>query len=106
MPYNSPDAESIIRELDKQSERQARMRKLNIQQSMLRHDWAYRWEEILQAVGVAPSPRLDARKAQLHRLADQVILDEDHLIRLRRAIWGELRLTNKTHVPHASRGEV
>ena len=77
MPYNSPDAESIVRELDKQSERQARMRKLNIQQSLLRHDWAYRWEEILQAVGVAPSPRLDARKAQLHRLADQVILDED-----------------------------
>jgi len=77
MPYNSPDAESIVRELDQQPERQARMRKLNIQQSLLRHDWAYRWEAILKAVGVAPSPRLDARKVQLHRLADQVIHDED-----------------------------
>ena len=77
LPYNSPDAESIVRELDQQPERQARIRKLNIQQSLLRHDWAYRWEAILKAVGIAPSPRLDARKAQLHRLADQVINDED-----------------------------
>ena len=60
LPYNSPDAESIVRELDQQPERQARIRKLNIQQSLLRHDWAYRWEAILKAVDVAPSPRLDA----------------------------------------------
>ena len=62
LPYNSPDAETIVRELDQQPERQARIRKLNVQQSLLRHDWAYRWEAILEAVGVAPSPRLDAQK--------------------------------------------
>ena len=77
LPYNSPDAESIVRELDQQPERQARIRKLNIQQSLLRHDWAYRWEAILKAVGVAPSPRLESRKAQLRHLADRVMEDED-----------------------------
>ena len=76
LPYNSPDAEAIVRELDQQPERQARIRKLNIQQSLLRHDWAYRWEAILSAVGLSPLPPLGARKDQLRHLADQVIKDE------------------------------
>lgn len=76
LPYNSPDAEEIVRELDQQPEREARIRKLNIQQSLLRHDWVYRWEAILKAVGVSPLPRLEARKEQLRGLADQVIEDE------------------------------
>jgi hypothetical protein len=76
LPYNSPNAEAIILELDQQPERQARIRKLNIQQSLLRHDWAYRWEAILKAVDVAPLPQLCARKKQLRLLADQVIEGE------------------------------
>lgn len=75
LPYDSPDAEVIVRELDRQPERQARTRKLNIQQSLLRHDWTYRWEAILKAVGVAPLPRLDARKDQLRNMAELVIED-------------------------------
>ncbi len=76
LAYNSPDAETIVRDLDQQPERQATIRKMNVQQSLLRHDWVYRWESILKLVGVAPLPRLEARKAQLRSLAERV-LDEE-----------------------------
>ncbi|MGA8088023.1 MAG: glycosyltransferase [Terracidiphilus sp.] len=76
LPYNSPDAEAIIRALDEEPERQARIQKLNVQQSLLRHDWAYRWETILGSVGLACSPRLALRKEKLQRLADEVIGDQ------------------------------
>lgn len=75
LPYDSPDAETIIRELDRQPERQDRIQKLNVRQSLLRHDWVYRWEEILKAVGIAPLPRLCTRKDQLSYLAELVIED-------------------------------
>ena len=73
LPYDSPDAEAIVRELDQQPERQDRIQKLNVQQSLLRHDWAYRWEAILQSVGLVCSPRLALRKKKLQRLAEEVI---------------------------------
>jgi len=76
LPYNSPDAEKIVLELDEQPEREARMRKLNMQQSLLRHDWAYRWEAILKAVGLDPLPQLNARKEQLRHLAEKVVQEE------------------------------
>lgn len=76
LPYNSPDAERIVRELDEQPERQAKMRRLNIQHSLLRHDWAYRWEAILKAVGVDPLPQLGTRKQQLCHLAKEVVEGE------------------------------
>jgi len=75
LPYNSPDAEAIVRELDQQPERQARIRRKNIQQSLLRHDWAYRWEAVLKSVGVDPLPSLFARKEQLRQLAEEVTDD-------------------------------
>jgi len=76
LPYNSPNAAAIVRDLDQQPERQTRIRNLNIQQSLLRHDWAFRWEAILKTVGLDPLPRLNARKEQLRHLANGVIKEE------------------------------
>lgn len=73
LPYNSPDADEIIRALDRQPERQAEIQKRNVQQSLLRHDWAYRWEAILQHVGLTGVPALAQRKKKLQYLADQVV---------------------------------
>ena len=71
LPYNSPEADEIVRELDAQPERQARMQKRNVEQSLLRHDWAYRWESILHLVGLEGLPQLAARKQKLASLAEQ-----------------------------------
>ena len=73
LPYNSPDAEAIVRELDDQPERCAKIRRLNVQQSLIRHDWVYRWETILNQVGATPLQGLEARKRQLQCLADGIL---------------------------------
>jgi hypothetical protein len=47
----------------------AQIRKNNIVQSLLRHDWLYRWNEILNMVGMEPRPALLARQKHLKKLA-------------------------------------
>ena len=73
LPYDSPDVRRVLTELDRQPERQSAMRRMNVHEALLRHDWAYRWEAILKAVGIAPLPQLEARKDHLRNLAGQVI---------------------------------
>jgi hypothetical protein len=75
LPYNSPDAEMIVKQLDRQPERQDRMRQMNVKQSLLRHDWAHRWEAILETVGIAPLSQLEARKKQLRERASSIAPD-------------------------------
>ncbi|MHC4529481.1 MAG: glycosyltransferase family 1 protein, partial [Planctomycetota bacterium] len=55
--------------LDAQPKRMAQIRKNNIVQSLLRHDWLYRWNEILNMVGMEPRPALLARQKHLKKLA-------------------------------------
>lgn len=40
--------------------------------SLLRHDWVYRWEQILEKVGLESTPEMLSRKAHLANLADKV----------------------------------
>jgi hypothetical protein len=77
LPYNSPDAESIVKELDQQPERQSRIRLMNAQQALLRHDWAYRWEAMLNAVSIAPLDKLEVRKKRLGTLAESMTADRE-----------------------------
>jgi len=38
----------------------------------MRHDWVYRWEAVLKAVGLEPTVELLQRKERLSRLAEAV----------------------------------
>jgi hypothetical protein len=69
LPYHSVDIDTLICDLDSQPERQERIRRTNVAQSLLRHDWAYRWEAILNAVGLQPTPQLAQRKERLKQLS-------------------------------------
>jgi hypothetical protein len=69
LPYDSPDVAAIVRELDKDPARQESARCRNMQQALLRHDWVYRWEAILKAVGMEALPQSKARKQRLQDLA-------------------------------------
>jgi hypothetical protein len=75
MAYNSSDIDRLIKELDCQPERQERIRQNNVGQALLRHDWAYRWEAVLQAAGLAPLPQLVVRKTRLRDLAHSILSD-------------------------------
>jgi hypothetical protein len=44
----------------------------NVIHSLRRHDWAYRWERILAAAGLAPSAAHARRVAELARRAEQM----------------------------------
>jgi hypothetical protein len=72
LDYGSSEIGQIIADLDRQPERQERIRRTNVVQSLLRHDWVYRWEAILGSVGLEPMQQLLERKERLHNLARQV----------------------------------
>ena len=69
MPFDCPEIVSLIRDLDRQPERQRKIRETNIVQCLLHHDWVYRWEAALAIAGLAPLPELSARKRRLQQLA-------------------------------------
>jgi len=76
LPYNSSEINTVMNELDQQPERQERIRRTNVVQSLLRHDWAYRWEAVLKSVGLEPMPELLQRKEHLQNLAEAVLQNE------------------------------
>jgi hypothetical protein len=41
-------------------------------EALLRHDWVYRWNEMLRVAGIEPSPRMAARERHLKDMADFV----------------------------------
>jgi hypothetical protein len=72
MPFDAPDVMKRIEELDADPARQARIRKDNVANALLRHDWVHRLRTILESVGVSPPPRMLEREARLRSLADAV----------------------------------
>jgi hypothetical protein len=72
VPFDSPNIADILAELDAQPERLERARNNNIIQSLLRHDWVYRWKSILNLVGLEPRPALVAREKRLKKLAKDI----------------------------------
>ncbi len=73
LPYGSPDIDAIIKDLDKDRERQDRIRRTGVAQALMRHDWVYRWERILEAVGLEPTEGMFGRKKRLGKLAEVVL---------------------------------
>ncbi len=76
LPYNSADIDEIVNALDNEPEKQDRMRRTNVKQALRRHDWVYRWEAILNVVGLEPMPGLFQRKELLRNLAEVMMQNE------------------------------
>jgi hypothetical protein len=72
LPYGADNIAEIIAELDTQPDRMSSIRRNNVVTSLLQHDWAYRWREILDIVGMKPSPALIAREKRLKEIAEAV----------------------------------
>lgn len=69
LPYNCEEVEDIIGAIESDPEKQERIRRKNVTEALTRHDWAYRWEAILQAVGLEPTLAMRERKETLLQLA-------------------------------------
>jgi len=76
LPYGSRDIDVIIKDLDADPERQNRIRQNGVVQALKRHDWVYRWEKILEAVGLEPMEGMVERKKRLGKLAEVVLQNE------------------------------
>jgi hypothetical protein len=72
LAYDSPEIDVIINELDRDPDRQERIRRTGVIQALTRHDWVYRWEAILQAAGREPMRRMLERKNRLRELAERL----------------------------------
>jgi hypothetical protein len=71
LPFDSANIDALMNELDGQPNRQQEIRRSNVVQALMRHDWAYRWETILKVAGLDPMPALLDRKECLGKLAKE-----------------------------------
>jgi hypothetical protein len=72
LPYDSTDIDVVIKDLDGDPKRQDRIRRTGVVQALMRHDWVYRWEAILNEVGLEPTQGMLERKDRLRKLAEVV----------------------------------
>jgi len=67
------DVMKVIAKLEADSDRLQGISQRNVGETLLRHDWAYRWKEILQVAGLEPLPAMAARERRLKELAESVL---------------------------------
>ncbi len=72
IPYDALDIADTIVDLATQPKRLARIRRDNIVNSLLRHDWVYRWRRVLEAVGLEVTPQMLLRESLLRDIAEKL----------------------------------
>jgi len=64
------DVQTVVRSLALDRSRVNEISKRNATEALLRHDWIYRWKDILRTVGMQPSSGLAVREKHLKQLAE------------------------------------
>jgi hypothetical protein len=64
------DVIKVLSSLEAEPERISAISRRNAAEALLRHDWVYRWKEILRVAGIEPSPRMKLREQRLRDLAE------------------------------------
>jgi hypothetical protein len=72
LEYDSTQATALIDELDADASRVQRARRANVTNMLRRHDWAHRWETVLDRLDLDPRQALIDRKAALEGRAREV----------------------------------
>lgn len=71
-----PDGSDVLQVMEKLNalpERVFSVSQRNAVESLLRHDWAYRWKELFEIIGLAPLPAMAARERRLKEAAESVL---------------------------------
>jgi Glycosyl transferases group 1 len=66
------DVMAVLADLGSDLERMAAISRRNVKESLLRHDWVYRWKEIFRVAALEPPPRMATREQRLKDLAELV----------------------------------
>ena len=70
LPFDSPDVARVLAQLDQDPPRLERIRRDNVRNAALRHDWVYRIRTVFQTLGLPLTAPMLAREAQLRTIAD------------------------------------
>jgi hypothetical protein len=73
LPFDSPDVAEILAGIDKDKERVERIRRENVRNAALRHDWVHRLRTVFETLGLPPTPAMIAREKSLQALAAQAL---------------------------------
>jgi len=73
LPFDSPDAGEFLESLDADPQRIERIRRDNVHQAALRHDWVHRLHAVFDTLGLRPTEAMLAREERLRSLAAQVL---------------------------------
>jgi glycosyl transferase family 1 len=69
LPFDSPDVGRRLAELDQDPARLARIRRDNVANAALRHDWVHRIRTVFETLGLQPTEAMLARERRLQALA-------------------------------------
>ena len=68
-PFDSPDAGELLAALDRDPSRLDRIRRENVRQAALRHDWVHRLRAVFATLGIPVTNAMLAREARLQAVA-------------------------------------
>jgi hypothetical protein len=72
VPFDSPDIGRVLADLNRDSERLRAVRRNNVREAALRHDWLHRMLVVFDALGLAPTEAMRARARRLDQIASQI----------------------------------
>ena len=64
------DIMAVLGDIGSDPQRMAAISRRNVKETLLHHDWVYRWNAIFRVVGIEPSPRIAARQRRLKDIAE------------------------------------
>jgi hypothetical protein len=70
LPFDSPDIATLLGRFERETERLARIRRDNVANAALRHDWVYRLKTVFDTLGIAPTDAMRERMLRLKTIAD------------------------------------
>lgn len=71
------DVMDVIAGLNRVPEQALAISQRNAAEALLRHDWVYRWKELLQVAGLDPMPAMAVRERRLREAADRILAAEN-----------------------------
>ncbi len=77
MQFDEPYIADLIADLDRQPDLLQKISNENVANSLRRHDWAYRWQQVLRKVGLRSSAKLEHRIRTLQQLAEEFVKSDE-----------------------------
>jgi hypothetical protein len=69
LPFDSPNIGGILEDLDTDPERLRAVRRNNVREAALRHDWLQRIQVVFDVLGLTPTDGMRDRAQRLHQIA-------------------------------------